>query len=88
MVVDCDFAPVSGLVADGCSPKEDWAIPHKTKTAAAAKPKARKDFQLTIPFAAESILKPICVRLLKAPLLREGRSVAQIIFINRENGRK
>jgi hypothetical protein len=57
--VDCDFAAVSGLVEDDCSPKEDWAMPQKTKTAAAAKPKERKDFQLTIPFTAESILKPI-----------------------------
>ena len=87
MVVDCDLAAVSGLVEDDCSPKENWAIPQKTKTAAAAKPKERRDFQLTILFTAESILKPICVRLLKARLLRESWSVAQTIFIKCENDR-
>ena len=85
MVVDCDFAAVSDLVADGCSPKENWAIAQKTKADAAAKPKERKDFLLKIPFSGESILKPIRARLLDATPLGEGWAVAQTIFIKSEN---
>ena len=59
MVVDCDVAVVSALVAGDCSPKEDWTIPHETKSAAAANPNEGIDFPLTIPFTVESVFKPI-----------------------------
>ena len=59
LVVDCDFAAVSGLVEAAGAPRANRAVPQKNKTAAAAKPRARKDFPLAIPFTAESILKPV-----------------------------
>ncbi len=58
MVVECGVVAVGAFVEDGCPPKESWAIPPNRKTAAAAKPKERYDFQFTIPFTAELILQP------------------------------